>query len=58
MEHSHLVVNHSAKQCVDGMAHANGIERVWALLKRGFYGTHHWFMPSTFSAMWMKPRFA
>lgn len=42
-EFGHKVVNHSAKQFVDGMAHTNGIESVWAILKRGFYGTHHWF---------------
>ena len=41
--YSHLTVNHSAKQFVDGMAHTNGIESVWALLKRGFYGTFHFF---------------
>lgn len=41
--YKHQVVNHSAKQFVDGMAHTNSIESVWALLKRGFYGTHHWF---------------
>lgn len=39
----HRAVNHSAKQFVDGMAHTNGIESVWALLKRGFYGTYHQF---------------
>jgi transposase-like protein len=39
----HKTVNHSAKQFVDGMAHTNGIESVWALLKRGFYGTYHFF---------------
>jgi len=40
---AHLEVNHSAKQFVDGMAHTNGIESVWAVLKRGFYGTYHNF---------------
>jgi transposase-like protein len=39
----HKRVKHSAKQFVDGMAHTNGIESVWAVLKRGFYGTYHWF---------------
>lgn len=41
--YDHLTVNHSAKQYVDGMAHTNGIESVWAVLKRGFYGTFHQF---------------
>ena len=42
-EFTHKVVTHSAKQFVDGMAHTNGIESVWALLKRGFYGVYHSF---------------
>ena len=42
-EYLHLSVNHSAKQFVDGMAHTNGIESVWAVLKRGFYGIYHSF---------------
>ena len=41
--YEHRVVNHSAKQYVDGMAHTNSIESVWALLKRGFVGTYHHF---------------
>jgi transposase-like protein len=39
----HKSVKHSAKQFVDGMAHTNGIESVWAVLKRGFHGTYHSF---------------
>lgn len=41
--YNHFAINHSAKQFVDGMAHTNSIESVWALLKRGFYGTFHFF---------------
>ena len=40
---THLTVNHSAKKFVDGMASTNGIESVWASLKRGFYGVYHSF---------------
>jgi transposase-like protein len=42
-EFAHLTVCHSAKQFVDGMAHTNGIESVWAVLKRAFYGIFHSF---------------
>ncbi len=34
-------INHSAKEFVNEMAHTNGIESVWAVLKRGFNGTYH-----------------
>lgn len=42
-EFDHESVNHSAKEFVNGMAHTNGIESVWAVLKRGFYGVYHSF---------------
>jgi len=42
-QYIHKAVKHSAKQFVDGMAHTNGIESVWAVLKRGFYGIYHSF---------------
>ncbi|MBA5249755.1 MAG: IS1595 family transposase [Gammaproteobacteria bacterium] len=38
-----LMINHSAKEFVKGEAHTNGIESVWALLKRGYHGTFHHF---------------
>ncbi|MCY3769934.1 MAG: IS1595 family transposase [Gammaproteobacteria bacterium] len=37
----HESVNHSTREHVNGMAHTNGIESVWALLKRGFNGIYH-----------------
>jgi transposase-like protein len=40
---THMSVNHSAKVYVDGMASTNGIESVWAVLKRGYYGIYHQF---------------
>ena len=38
---SHVAVKHSRGQYVQGLAHTNGIESFWALLKRGYYGTFH-----------------
>lgn len=35
------MVNHSAGEFVSGAVNTNGIESVWALLKRGYYGTFH-----------------
>ena len=37
----HQSVNHAANQYVNGLAHTNGIESVWAVLKRGIAGTFH-----------------
>jgi len=42
-EYDHRAVCHSAKQYVDGMANTNGIESVWAILKRAFCGIFHSF---------------
>ena len=42
-EYCHEAVEHSAGEYVRGMAHTNGIESFWALLKRAHYGTFHHF---------------
>ena len=34
-------VNHSAGEYVNLMAHTNGVESSWSMLKRGYHGTHH-----------------
>ena len=57
-EYNHRFVNHSAKQFVDGMAHTNSIESVWAVLKRGFYGVYHSFSTKHLSGMSMNLRIA
>ena len=37
----HETVKHSVGEYVDGMAHTNGIESFWSLLKRGYHSTYH-----------------
>ncbi len=37
----HEAVSHSAREYVHGMAHTNGIESHWAMLKRGYVGVYH-----------------
>ena len=37
----HRTVRHSVGEYVDGMAHTNGVESFWSLLKRGYHGTFH-----------------
>ena len=41
MPFEHGTVKHSVGEYVNGMAHTNGIESFWALLKRGYHGTYH-----------------
>ena len=43
LPYRHESVNHSAGEYVRGMAHVNGIESFWSLLKRGYHGTFHHF---------------
>ena len=41
--YQHESVKHSAREYVNGMAHTNGVESVWSVLKRGFNGVcHNW----------------
>ena len=42
-EYDHQTVDHAAGEYVRLQAHTNGIESFWAVLKRGYYGTFHWF---------------
>lgn len=42
---NHATVKHSIGRYVDGLAHTNGIESFWSLLKRGYYGTYHKMSP-------------
>ena len=42
-EYDHEAVNHSAGEYVRDMAHTNGMESFWAMLKRGYHGTFHKF---------------
>ena len=42
-EYTHEAVEHSIGEFVRDMAHTNGIESFWALLKRGYIGTFHHF---------------
>jgi transposase-like protein len=44
-EYPHAIVNHSQGVYVDGEAHTNSIESVWALFKRQIYGIHHVVSP-------------
>ena len=41
MPFKHEAVRHSTSEYVNGMAHTNGIESFWSMLKRGYHGTYH-----------------
>ena len=34
-------VKHSVGEYVRGMAHTNGVESFWSMLKRGYHGVYH-----------------
>lgn len=38
---AHEAVKHSVGEYVRDMAHTNGMESFWAMLKRGYHGTYH-----------------
>ena len=42
MPFDHEAVKHSVGEYVRDMAHTNGIESFWSMLKRGYIGTYHW----------------
>ena len=42
---NHETVRHGIGEYVDGMAHTNGIESFWSMLKRGYHGTYHKMSP-------------
>ena len=39
--YAHRTVGHTLGRYVDGDAHANGIESLWSMFKRGYVGTYH-----------------
>ncbi len=41
--YGHEVVVHSKGEYVRGAAHTNSIESFWAVLKRGYIGSYHWW---------------
>ena len=43
--YEHQTVAHSVKEFVNGMASTNGIESVWAVIKRGYTGVYHQWTP-------------
>ncbi|MCY3998510.1 MAG: transposase [Flavobacteriaceae bacterium] len=37
-----VTIKHPLSEYVNEMAHTNGIESFWTMLKRGYAGTYHW----------------
>ena len=44
-DYEHHVVQHSVGEYVRGMAHTNGVESFWSLLKRAYVGVFHQMSP-------------
>ncbi len=44
-DYTHDTVKHSTGEYVRDMAHTNGIESFWAMMKRGYAGTYHKMSP-------------
>ena len=42
---NHETVRHSVGNYVNGMAHTNGVESFWSMLKRGYHGVYHHMSP-------------
>lgn len=42
---NHEFVRHSVGEYVNGMAHTNGVESFWAVLKRAYHGVYHKISP-------------
>jgi hypothetical protein len=47
--YNHEIVNHKAKQYVNGKVSTNTIESAWAPFKRSVYGIYHWISKKTYS---------
>ena len=45
IDREHEAVKHSVSEYVNGMAHTNGMESFWSMLKRGYQGTYHHMNP-------------
>ena len=45
IEREHGSVNYSVSEYVQEMAHVNGVESFWSMLKRGYHGVCHYISP-------------
>ena len=45
LDRDHEAVNHSVGEYVRKMAHTNGVESFWSMLKRGYHGVYHHISP-------------